>query len=649
MRKTLPLFTRLNRLILGLGMGLALLATVSCSSSDDDAADTYAVVQAASFNFNETDPSVNVIQVLANTAWQVFWTPASDGVTVEPAAGSGNGSFRVTAMPAGQTLRFGVRTADGRSIDQYVTVTRAAESGGEDDEEDGDEGEGQLPIGETLFSLDFGNGEGGVWADTNNEWKTQTGSGAATVSYNMYRMRINNDNFGSANRYTGASGHSYAKIFTDGDPGYFTIRDISLPEGQTAFWLSFGAIFPEGDMRLEVSADGATWHQLTYKGAATYNVWTPVSVGFTLSAPVAKLSFRYSVTGVQRAYGLNFDDVVLKAGGGGQTVDLGSTPADDDYRFPELPANWVAPASDAAAIAGDFAFFTHWTRSVNSNRVVRNYSYCYDTRRHSPVWVAYPLHAVYLEGGYGRTSPDPWVPDPSLDASLQAKIYRADGPSGDDPYQYWSTNTLYSLGLSGYWTRGHLCMSSERGGANREINRQTFYPTNVAPQPDVANRSFGEVWSCIESLISGSNDRSNDISADDGASNRNIVADTLFVVAGCHYAHEDWTEFDSSNDNESAVDPNRKTCVIPTHQFKVLLRTRSGVTGKRIAACEADELQAVGFWVETFTQLDASSVGAVLREVAVPVARIEQLTGLILFPGVPASVKEQYDPSDWGF
>ena len=165
----------------------------------------------------------------------------------------------------------------------------------------------------------------------------------------------------------------------------------------------------------------------------------------------------------------------------------------------------------------------------------------------------------------------------------------------------------------------------------------------------MANRSFGEVWSCIESLISGSNDRSNDISADDGASNRNIVADTLFVVAGCHYAHEDWTEFDSSNDNESAVDPNRKTCVIPTHQFKVLLRTRSGVTGKRIAACEADELQAVGFWVETFTQLDASSVGAVLREVAVPVARIEQLTGLTLFPDVPDEVKKQYDPSDWGF
>lgn len=650
MRKTLPLFTRLNRLILGLGMGLALLATVSCSSSDDDAADTYAVVQAASFNFNETDPSVNVIQVLANTAWQVFWTPASDGVTVEPAAGSGNGSFRVTAMPAGQTLRFGVRTADGRTIDQYVTVTRAAESGGEDDEEDGDEGEGQLPIGETLFSLDFGNGEGGVWADTNNEWKTQTGSGAATVSYNMYRMRINNDNFGSANRYTGASGHSYAKIFTDGDPGYFTIRDISLPEGQTAFWLSFGAIFPEGDMRLEVSADGATWHQLTYKGAATYNVWTPVSVGFTLSAPVAKLSFRYSVTGVQRAYGLNFDDVVLKAGGGGQTVDLGA--AAKQYRWAELPANWAAvsyPSVAGATLSGDYAFFTHWTRSVRSNTVVRNYSYCYDKRRHNPIWVAYPLHPVYREGGFDRTSPEPWAPDPALAEEYQSKIYQSDGPNGSDPYQYWSTNTFSALGLSGSWTRGHLCMSRERGGPNTEINRQTFYPTNIAPQPNASASTFGSVWGCIEALISGTGELDNDITADDSSTNLNIVADTLFVVAGCYYEHDDWTDYDSSNYTQPTPDPNQKLCIMPTHQYKVLLRTRSGVTRKRIQECTADELQTIGFWLETFTTLDASSAQTVLRKIAVPVSEIEEQTGFTFFPDVPDKVKEQCNPSDWGF
>lgn len=622
MRKTLPLFTRLNRLILGLGMGLALLATVSCSSSDDDAADTYAVVQAASFNFNETDPSVNVIQVLANTAWQVFWTPASDGVTVEPAAGSGNGSFRVTAMPAGQTLRFGVRTADGRSIDQYVTVTRAAESGGEDDEEDGDEGEGQLPIGETLFSLDFGNGEGGVWADTNNEWKTQTGSGAATVSYNMYRMRINNDNFGSANRYTGASGHSYAKIFTDGDPGYFTIRDISLPEGQTAFWLSFGAIFPEGDMRLEVSADGATWHQLTYKGAATYNVWTPVSVGFTLSAPVAKLSFRYSVTGVQRAYGLNFDDVVLKAGGGGQTVDLGA--AAKQYRWAELPAT----PSDMTGKK----IHTYWTETVSTKQHVRNYTYCYDIKRHCPLWIAHPQHACYEEGGRTRPEPDPWAADPNMTQAEQAIIWVWPGDNRDK--YVVSESPLYR------WGRGHMLASGYRGcdDANNpaEINVQTFYSCNIAPQ---GGKVFSSLWQQAEWRIQ----------------DNYVCADTLYCVSGAHFDEGAIAAYDGSWVNTKAqtrghIDES-KPCEVPTHYYKLILRTRNGNTGKAIQDCSASELKAVGFWFENGDGTDDSGAATPTLGAAhmKSVEWIEQQTGFTFFPDVPDEVKKQCNPSDWGF
>ena len=61
-----------------------------------------------------------------------------------------------------------------------------------------------------FFTLDFGDGAGGVWADGNQEWKTQTGAGASTVSYEVYNMRINNDNFGSAGKYAGASGKAYA-------------------------------------------------------------------------------------------------------------------------------------------------------------------------------------------------------------------------------------------------------------------------------------------------------------------------------------------------------------------------------------------------------------------------------------------------------
>ena len=57
---------------------------------------------------------------------------------------------------------------------------------------------------ETVFSLDFGNGAGGVWAGANQEWKTQTGTGASTVTYAVNNVRINNDNYGSAGKYSGA-------------------------------------------------------------------------------------------------------------------------------------------------------------------------------------------------------------------------------------------------------------------------------------------------------------------------------------------------------------------------------------------------------------------------------------------------------------
>lgn len=727
MKTIFPVFQRLCKPSVWIGMWGALLGAVGCSSSGDDvSADSYAAVKAASFTFNETNPSLNVVEVLANTDWVVYWTPETTGVTVAPPRGSGNGSFQVTAMPAGTTLDFGVRTASGATVQQFVTVTRAPES------EDGEEvslsvspreitfdkagdntiavtthaswtaegsdpelvfspvsgtGNGTITIAsapagksctltvtagegagakraevtvtraaeisaETVFSLDFGNSSAAKsWANQTDEWKTQTGTGAAGIAYSVYDVQLWTS-YGSGGHYPGASGDVYARMFDDPAQDYFIIQQIALPAGQTDFTLTFGTSFRSSDAILSISTDGTHWKPLTYAGASTYNVWEKATVGFTLARAADRLDIRLAPSGTVCQYGLNFDDIVLTTGGGGQLIDFEAAPAEDDYRFPELPGNWAAPTApsvDAATLAGDYAFFTRWSRSVNSRKVVRNYSYCYDTRRHNPIWVAYPLHPVYREGGNGRTSPDPWMPDPALAEEYQSKIYRADGPSGSDPYQYWSSNTLYNLGLSGYWTRGHLCMSRERGGADSEINRQTFYPTNIAPQPNDAASTFGEVWGCIEALISGTGDRGNDITADDNSTNLNIVADTLFVVAGCHYEHDNWIDYDSSDSNQPTVDPRQKPCVMPTHQFKVLLRTRSGATGKRIAACTADELQSIGFWIETFTQLDASSARTALREIAVPVSRIEQQTGLTLFPDVPASVKEQCNPSDWGF
>ncbi len=527
--------------------------------------------------------------------------------------------------------------------------------------DDGDDGEGGTPTpvpgpgtDEVVFKLDFGADPGKYkFIDEFTSWQTQTGSGTGNVSYEGFGVKIRGGYDGAS---VGASGQGYATMTATKQSNYFMIRDISLPSDEKNYTLTFYAAFATGDVTLTVS-NGSFSRTLDYQASPTYNNWKKVTVGFTLANPVSTLTINLAPSQAfdynDRNFGLNFDDIVLTTGGGGQTIDLGTVtdpdPGSKEYRYPELPANWAASTSEKATISGDYAFFTHWTHSVRTNKEVRNYTYCYDTRRHNPIWVAYPMHAVYGEGGFGRTKPEPWAPDPALDAKYQSKIYKSDGPTGSDPYQFWSTNTIYKQERRGSWIRGHLCMSSERGGADTEINRQTFYPTNIAPQPNGTASTFGSVWGSIESLISGTENLKNDITADDNSSNLNIVADTLFVVAGCHYEHDDWTDYDSSNYTQPEPDPNQKLCVMPTHQYKVLLRTRDGNSKKKIQDCSASELQTIGFWVDTFTDLDATSAKAVLNQIAVPVSTIEKKTGLIFFPGVPDKVKEQCNPSDWGF
>lgn len=600
------------------GLFVLLLTFFTACGGDDGAEDgTYAVVEAASFTFNENDPTKNVIQVLANTEWTVYWTPETSGVSVSPATGSGNGSFYVADMPAGQTLKFGVKTASGKAASQFVTVTRTSGPGGDDGDDEGD-----TPTGEIVFSLDFGDGTGGIWADTNEEWKTQTGSGASTVSYNTYRMRINNDDFNSSGRYAGASGKAYAKIWTDGDPGYFTIRNITLPAGQTAYTLTFGTIFPEGDMNLEVSADGSSWKKLTYKGASAYNTWTKASVGFTLTDAVPSLSIRYLVTGVQREYGLSFDDVVLTTGGGGQQIDFGAS--GKEYRWAELPAT---PADMTNRKINTF-----WSTTVSTKQYLRNYTYCYDTKRHCPLWIAHPQHACYEEGGRTRPKPEPWAADPNMTQAEQAIIWVWPGDNRDK--YVVSESPLYR------WGRGHMLASGYRGcdDANNpaEINVQTFYSCNIAPQ---GGEVFSSLWQQAEWRIQ----------------DNYVCADTLYCVSGAHFDEGAIAAYDGSWINTNAqtrghIDES-KPCEVPTHYYKLILRTRNGNTGKAIQECDASELIAVGFWFENGDGTDDSGAAKPTLDASYlkSVEWIEQQTGFFFFPDVPPSVKKQCNPSDWKF
>ena len=601
------------------GLFVLLLTFFTACGGDDGAEDgTYAVVEAASFTFNENDPTKNVIQVLANTEWTVYWTPETSGVSVSPATGSGNGSFYVADMPAGQTLKFGVKTASGKTASQFVTVTRTSGPGGDD----GDDG-GDTPAGETVFNLDFGAAPASAdFADSFTSWQTQTGSGAGSVGYASYGVKIRSGYDGAS---AGASGKGYATMTATKATNYFTVKNISLPAGVQNFTLSFYAAFATGDVVLSVS-DGSSTRALTYQASSSYNVWSEVTVGFTLANPVSNLTitlapsqaFNYN----DRQYGLNFDDIVLTTGGGGQQIDFGAS--GKEYRWAELPAT---PADMT-----NRKIYTFWSTTFSTKQYLRNYTYCYDTKRHCPLWIAHPQHACYEEGGRTRPEPDPWAADPNMTQAEQAIIWVWPGDNRDK--YVVSESPLYR------WGRGHMLASGYRGcgDANNpaEINVQTFYSCNIAPQ---GGEVFSDLWQQAEWRIQ----------------DYYVCADTLYCVSGAHFGEGAIAAHDGSWVNQNAqvrgsID-EAKPCEVPTHYYKLILRTRAGNTRKAIQECSASELKAVGFWFENGDGTDDSNatiptLGAAQMK---SVKWIEEQTGFTFFPDVPDEVKEQCNPSDWGF
>ena len=236
-----------------------------------------------------------------------------------------------------------------------------------------------------------------------------------------------------------------------------------------------------------------------------------------------------------------------------------------------------------------YQYVTHY--ALINNKTIRNYSICFDKAKKAALWVAYPLHTVYLNGSGKRT--DAWSFDPII----------------PDQYQANCVERSYK----GNYDRGHQLPSADRLATN-ELNAQTFYMSNMTPQLDRLNQ---DMWANLEEKV-----------------RLNKCSDTLYVVTGAYFGANATSTFDGAGNVVS----------IPTNYFKVLLRTKSGSTGKAVKDCSADELVSIGFWV------DQKSYGKIEppRSICTSVGDIEQKTGFNFFPQVPATVKQQNNPSQWG-
>ena len=202
------------------------------------------------------------------------------------------------------------------------------------------------------------------YADEFDGWKNESGSGATNVTYTTSGISVRN-NSNSDSQYSDYAG-SGANNLLFGTNGVLTIEKIAVSGKNLS--LSFGAeryaygqsdnTFKHDEFKVELSNNGTNWSSpLTYtfaKGVDPNGRWDLATADFTLPDGVSTLYVRFSST-LSGAHRL--DDVLLKAGNGGQQVSFDGSEEPDpepgdavETTIPELIALCEAAGSEQQVI-----------------------------------------------------------------------------------------------------------------------------------------------------------------------------------------------------------------------------------------------------------------------------------------------------------
>ena len=238
-------------------------------------------------------------------------------------------------------------------------------------------------------------------------------------------------------------------------------------------------------------------------------------------------------------------------------------------------------------------------KNAQKSGAARNYSVCFSSEHHCPVWVAAPRHDMY-RGSSGRT--DSYGKDPDIPADIQ----------------YSSKQT------GGGCNKGHMVGSAERTSSSA-TNKQVFYYTNIAPQYSDTFNTGGGAWNNLEDHIDGL-----------------VCADTLYEVVGCYF--EQYTDKYGNTGKPAKISfGGRNDVSRPTMFYYALLRTKSGNTGKSVKDCSASELQCAAFVI---CHEQSKGHKPESRDI-ISIEELEALTGFSYFDNVPNAPKSVVVPSDW--
>ncbi|MBR2352757.1 MAG: DNA/RNA non-specific endonuclease [Alistipes sp.] len=292
--------------------------------------------------------------------------------------------------------------------------------------------------------------------------------------------------------------------------------------------------------------------------------------------------------------GDDFGDDSGNTGGGSAGTNL--------LQWAELPT--IVDADNNGVVDGNSTlYYAHHLcaggeRNAQRNGTARNYTVCYSSNHHCPMWVAAPMHSCY-HGSAGRNNS--YRTDPEIPSSIQ----------------YSSKST------GGGCNKGHMLSSHDRT-STVATNKQVFYYTNIAPQYSDTFNTGGGAWNNFEEHLETL-----------------ICSDTLYVVLGCY--------FDSFSRNGASASPKkisfggRNDVSCPTMFYCAMLRTKRGSTGKRVQECSASELQCAAF---TLCHKMAKGHEPQAADF-MSIAELEKLTGFSYFDNVPNAPKGSLSTSEW--
>lgn len=183
----------------------------------------------------------------------------------------------------------------------------------------------------------------------------KTGEGSSTVTYagEGVDIRSNLSSVGNGSAYEGSGGSNL--MFGTGNT-YFTVQDITLPQGQTGYTLTFGASYFNApnieiydQLTVQFSKDGEKWTNAipyTFENFVAEKNWNLATLNFTLKEFSEHLYIKFLST--KKPDGnYRIDDVTLVTSAGGQQVDLDNGSVTPPVGDVELPTTVVTQFGDS--------------------------------------------------------------------------------------------------------------------------------------------------------------------------------------------------------------------------------------------------------------------------------------------------------------